>query len=190
MLRLAQPTDTDALLEIYGPYVRNTSLTFELETPSPAEFARRMDDYLRYAPWLLMECEGRVAGYAYASRHRERAGYQWSAECSIYLHDNFMGKGLAQPLYKALFEILSIQGFRNVYAVINLPNERSVRFHENMGFRYQFTFERVGYKLGQWKNVGWWMLQVNDYTSEPSPVIPFASLAGDDRVRTILQKYS
>lgn len=190
MLRLAQPTDTDALLEIYGPYVRNTSLTFELETPSPAEFARRMDDYLRYAPWLLMECEGRVAGYAYASRHRERAGYQWSAECSIYLHDDFMGKGLAEPLYKALFEILSIQGFRNVYAVINLPNERSVRFHENMGFLYQFTFERVGYKLGQWKNVGWWMLQVNDYTSEPSPVIPFASLAGDERVRAILQKYS
>lgn len=190
MLRLAQPTDTDALLEIYGPYVRNTSLTFELETPSPAEFARRMDDYLRYAPWLLMECEGRVAGYAYASRHRERAGYQWSAECSIYLHDDFMGKGLAEPLYKALFEILSIQGFRNVYAVINLPNERSVRFHENMGFRYQFTFERVGYKLGQWKNVGWWVLQVNDYTTEPSPVIPFASLAGDERVQAILQKYS
>ncbi len=190
MLRLAQPTDTDALLEIYGPYVRNTSLTFELETPSPAEFARRMDDYLRYAPWLSMECEGRVAGYAYASRHRERAGYQWSAECSIYLHDDFMGKGLAEPLYKALFEILSIQGFRNVYAVINLPNERSVRFHENMGFRYQFTFERVGYKLGQWKNVGWWVLQVNDYTTEPSPVIPFASLAGDERVQAILQKYS
>lgn len=190
MLRLAQPTDTDAILEIYAPYIRNTSLTFELETPSPADFARRIDNYLQYAPWLVIESEGRVAGYAYASRYRERAGYQWSVECSIYMHDEFMGKGLAEPLYRALFDLLTLQGFRNVYAVINLPNERSVRFHENLGFRYQFTFEKVGYKLGKWKNVGWWMLQVNEYTDEPNPIIPFTSLAGDDRVQSILQKYS
>ncbi len=57
----------------------------------------------------------------------------WKHRC-IYMMI-FMKAGMAQALYNALFEILKIQGFRNVYAVINLPNEKSVAFHEKMGFR-------------------------------------------------------
>lgn len=173
--RVASPSDASAMLDIYAPFVSDTSLTFELELPTVTAFAERIGNYLQRWPWLLAEENDRVAGYAYASQHRERAGYQWSVECSVYMHPDFQGTGVAKKLYQLLFNILKELGYRNVYAVINLPNDRSVAFHERLGFVYQFTFENVGYKLGRWKNVGWWMLQLNEYSEHPDPVKKFNS---------------
>jgi RimJ/RimL family protein N-acetyltransferase len=79
-------------------------------------------------------------------------------------------------LYSALFTILKKQGFMNVYAVINLPNDKSVALHERMGFTYFATYEKVGYKLGQWKNVGWWRLQLNEFINEPPAPFSFAAM--------------
>jgi L-amino acid N-acyltransferase YncA len=97
-------------------------------------------------------------------------------ETSVYLHDDFQNKGIGKALYRALFTILSKQGYRNVYAVINLPNEKSVAFHESMGFTWFATYENVGYKLGRWKNVGWWRLVLNDFDIEPAAPVPFKEL--------------
>ena len=187
-IRLARPEDASLVLDIYAPYVRDTSLSFELSVPTTEEMAARMAHYLQRWPWLVAEENGEVAGYAYASQYREREGYQWSVECSIYIHDAWMGSGIARQLYQRLFDLLKYQGYRNVYAVINLPNDRSVAFHERMGFRYQFTFEKVGYKLGQWKNVGWWLLTLNSYSDEPAKVLPFADICRDPVVTRILEK--
>lgn len=176
MIRLANPTDAAALLAIYAPYIRNTSITFETAIPAVGDFANRIRSYMENWPWLVFEQDEQVVGYAYASRYRDREAYQWSIECSIYIHDDYLRSGIASRLYKALFAILKIQGFTTVYAVINLPNERSVAFHEKMGFRYFATYENVGYKLGQWKNVGWWQLQLNDYSIEPPAPEKFTAL--------------
>lgn len=175
-IRLARPTDAAGILAIYAPYIANTSFTFETEIPSESEFANRIASYLVNWPWLVCEVDGQIAGYAYASRYRERVAYQWSIECSVYVHDDHHRSGIARALYTALFSILKKQGFRNVYAVINLPNERSVAFHESMGFHWFATYEQVGYKLGQWKNVGWWRLIINEFEQEPAPVISFSLL--------------
>lgn len=176
--RLARPDDAAGMLEIYAPYIRNTSITFETEVPAVEAFANRIATYLRDWPWLVMEAEGRIAGYAYASRYRERSAYQWSVECSVYIHEDHLRAGLARALYTALFHILKQLGYRNVYAVINLPNDRSVALHESMGFRWFATYEQVGYKLGQWKNVGWWRLVINEFGEEPEAVIPFEKMDG------------
>jgi len=175
-LRLAKPSDAEGILKIYAPYIESTSFTFETETPSVEAFAERINTYLIHWPWLVCEVDGKIAGYAYATRHRERTAYQWSVESSIYLDDNFQRTGIARALYTALFEILKIQGFRNVYAVINLPNDKSVAFHESQGFIYFATYEKVGYKLGKWKNVGWWKLSINDYGDEPAAPLKLADL--------------
>ena len=71
------------------------------------------------------------------------------------------------------------QGFRNVYAVINLPNDKSVTFHESCGFQYFATYEKVGYKLGKWKNVGWWRLTLNEFGDEPLAPLKFADMNKD-----------
>lgn len=175
-IRLAQPTDAAGILAIYAPFIANTSITFETEIPTEIEFANRIDSYLANWPWLVCEADGQIAGYAYASRYRERVAYQWSVECSVYIHDDFQQRGIARALYTGLFSILKKQGYRNVYAVINLPNERSVAFHESMGFNRFATYEKVGYKLGQWKNVGWWRLIINEFVHEPAPVVSFSLL--------------
>ncbi|MEO6612111.1 MAG: N-acetyltransferase family protein [Chitinophagaceae bacterium] len=176
VIRLAQPADATGILAIYAPYIETTSFTFETETPSVEEFAERIRTYLLTWPWLVCETGGMITGYAYATKYRERTAYQWCTESSVYIHDDHQRSGIARALYTALFEILKIQGFRNIYAVINLPNEKSVAFHESCGFEYFATYEKVGYKLGRWKNVGWWKLSMNDYDMEPTAPVKFSEL--------------
>ena len=175
-IRLARTSDAQGMLDIYSPFVSDTSITFETEIPSVDEFEQRISKYLDYCPWLVAEADGKIAGYAYANRYRERIAYQWSVECSVYIHPDFMRIGLASRLYTDLFDILRKQGFRNVYAVINLPNDRSVALHERLGFRYFATYEQVGYKLGQWKNVGWWRLILGEFGEEPEAPVAFGEL--------------
>lgn len=176
LLRLARPDDAEGILEIYRPYIEDTSFTFETETPTVESFQQRIASYLEHWPWLVYEVDGRIAGYAYGSKYRERTGYQWCVECSIYIHDDFLRAGIGRKLYSELFRILKLQGYRNVYAVINLPNDRSVKFHESMGFKWFATYEQVGYKLGRWKNVGWWRLAINEFGDEPEPPVDFSKL--------------
>ena len=132
MIRLATTDDSDPILKIYAPYIENTSYTFETEVPTIDSFKERISHYQENWPWLVCEIGGVVAGYAYGSRHRERVAYQWSVECSVYVHDNYQRRGVARALYTALINILKLQGFRNLYAVINLPNDKSVSFHEKV----------------------------------------------------------
>lgn len=173
-VRLANANDASSILAIYAPYVENTSFTFEAEVPAVETFRERIQSYLLNWPWLVCEINGTIAGYAYGAKYRERVGYQWCVESSVYVHDNFQRAGVAKALYSALIGILKLQGFRNLYAVINLPNERSVLFHESMGFEYFATYKNVGYKLGKWKNVGWWQLKLNDYSDEPAAPVKFS----------------
>jgi len=173
MIRTATASDAESILEIYSPYIENTSFTFETEVPTIDSFKERINSYLQSWPWLVCELDGVIAGYAYGGKHRERVAYQWSIESSVYVYDEYQGAGVAKALYTALIDILKLQGFRNLYAVINLPNDRSVAFHEKMGFEYFAVYKNVGYKSGKWKNVGWWQLQLNEYSLDPLPPVKF-----------------
>lgn len=178
-IRLAKEKDAAGILDIYSPYILKTSLTFETEVPELIAFEERINSYLKNWPWLVCDVDGKIAGYAYGTRYRERTAYQWCVEVSVYIHDDFKRAGVAKALYTTLIEILKRQGFRNAYAVINLPNDHSVSFHESCGFAYFASFERVGYKLGKWKNVGWWQLQLNHFTDEPISPVKFSDLEKD-----------
>ena len=175
-IRLATAADAAGMLEIYAPFVTDTSVTFETEVPDLLSFENRIRQYMAHCPWLVAEDNGKITGYAYAYRHRERTAYPWSVECSVYIHPDYLRMGLASRLYNALFPILRLQGFKNVYAVINLPNDRSVALHERLGFRYFATYEQVGYKLGKWKNVGWWRLILGEFGDDPAAPVPFGEL--------------
>jgi phosphinothricin acetyltransferase len=178
-IRLATIDDAEGILAIYTPYITDTSFTFEIDVPSLEDFQKRIADYLVHWPWLVCEVNGVIAGYAYGAKYRERTGYQWCVESSIYIHNDFLKQKAGKALYESLFDILKRQGYRNVYAVINLPNDRSVKFHEHCGFKYFATYENVGYKLGKWKNVGWWQLILNEYSIEPDPPVKFSELNKD-----------
>ncbi len=163
MIRISTVNDAEAFLDIYSPFILNSGITQETEIPRLEEFKKRIENTLANKPWLTAEINGKIAGYAYAGNHRERKGYQYCIEPSVYLHPDFYGRNIATALYDALFKILKLQGYVNAYAVITLPNERSVAFHEKFGFRYLTTFKNIGYKLNQWHDVGWWEYQINLY---------------------------
>jgi L-amino acid N-acyltransferase YncA len=169
-IRFADESDAEKMLSIYGPIVENTTISFETVPPSLEEFGGRIRKTIRETPWLVCETGGKFVGYAYASQHRERAAYQWSVDVSVYLAEEFRGQGHGRALYERLFQILRERGFFNAFAGIALPNDASCRLHENLGFKPIGVYRSVGYKLGDWIDVGWWQLVLKDYAVPPPPV--------------------
>lgn len=162
-VRFAEPErDAAALLRVYAPYIVETAITFETEIPAKADFETRVRDIGREFPYLVMEIDGEVAGYAYAHRQAERAAYAWNAELSIYLAKAWRHKGLGIPLYALLIELLTMQGYVNLYAVITAENEASMAMHRRMGFREIGLHERTGFKLGRWHDVAWMAMRTRE----------------------------
>ncbi len=156
-LRDASERDAQGIADIYNHYVRETIVTFEEEEVAPTEIAARLrDTNAAKLPWLVAEREGRILGYAYASRWNGRCAYRFSVEATVYLAPDATGGGVGSQLYKALFEELRQRAFHTVIGGISLPNPASVALHEKMGMTKVAHFSEVGYKFGQWIDVGYW----------------------------------
>lgn len=168
MIRLASPDDAAAVAGIYGPVVAETAISFEIDPPSTDEMAGRIASTLRFAPWLVWVRGGAVVGYAYATRHRERAAYRWAVDVGVYIGRDHRRSGIGRALYRSLFALLRLQGFYVAHAGIALPNAASVGLHESLGFRAVGVYRNVGYKQGAWRDVGWWQLALRDAEGEPS----------------------
>jgi phosphinothricin acetyltransferase len=181
MIRLARADDDAAVARIYDPVVARTAISFELDPPGPAEMRRRIVQVLAYAPWLVDERDGTVRGYAYASKHRERAAYQWSVDVAVYVDEAHRRSGVGKGLYEKLFRLLRLQGFYVAHAGVTLPNDASVGLHEAVGFRPVGIYRGVGYKLGAWRDVGWWQLELRDRAGEPSRPKTMEETANDPR---------
>jgi L-amino acid N-acyltransferase YncA len=166
-LRFATTDDAGEIAAIYAPIVRDTIISFEVDPPDAAEVRRRIAYTLEMFPWLVCERDGRVAGYAYASKHRDRLAYQWSVDVSCYVHPDERRRGIGQALYRALLAILKKQGFHSAFAGIALPNAASAALHESVGFERIATYREVGYKLGAWHDCGWWQARLGDPPANP-----------------------
>lgn len=173
-IRLAQPSDASAIRAIYAPSVQNTVISFELELPTLAEMERRIASTLQRAPWLVYADGGDLWGYAYASRHHERAAYQWSVDAAIYVREDRLRRGVGRALYTSLFALLRLQGFYAVHAGITLPNPGSVGLHQSFGFRPIGVYPAVGHKHGAWHDVGWWQLPLRERAGIAAPPVPLA----------------
>lgn len=155
-IRDGHPDDGAALAAIYGPHVENSWVSFETEAPDAAEMARRIAEYGQSHAWLVAERGGAILGYAYASPHRTRAAYATSADIAIYIADHARGQGAGRALYAALFDRLRARSIHAVFAGIALPNPASIALHEAMGMVPVGIYREVGWKLGGWRDVGWW----------------------------------
>lgn len=165
------------MLEIYRPHVVGSAVSFEWELPTLTEFQNRITEVLKEFPWIVMEdASGGILGYAYAAKYRTRLAYQWCVETSVYVREGQHRAGVGKALYQELLPILKRQGFTRAYAVIALPNEKSVKFHEALGFTYLCTYPKVGFKLGKWHDVGWWEKALNDFGIHPKTPISFTRL--------------
>ena len=186
-IRLAERQDVAAMLQIYAPFIKNTSISFEEEVPTEEAFWERVQAVLRKAPWLVCTFDGVVIAYAYAGSHRGRASYRWNRELSAYVHPDYRRRNIAGALYQVLFEGVVWQGYTNALAGIVLPNEASVKFHERVGFQLIGIYRRIGYKFGQYWDVGWWEKPLSPRELPPGNIKPLEELLASIHWKDIVQ---
>ncbi len=162
IVRDAQLADADRLLEIYAYYVEKTAILFEYDVPSPKSFQDRMKETEKKYPYLIVEKDGRIQGYAYVGAFVERAAYGWCSELTIYLDHHSRKCGLGRKLYEELENRLTKMGILNLYACIGYTQEEdeyltnnSAQFHAHMGFEQVGYFQKCGYKFGRWYDMIW-----------------------------------
>jgi L-amino acid N-acyltransferase YncA len=165
-IRDADPDGEDAraCAEIYAPYVSDTVISFEDLPPSAQEMRRRM---LAAYAWLLAVANGEVVGYAYGTRHRDRAAYRWAADVTVYIDAAHHRGGIGRALYSVLFERLRAGGMWTLCAGITQPNDASNALHRSMGFTSVGSFRRIGWKEGAWQDVLWLELDLRPGESGP-----------------------
>ena len=190
-LRVARPQDGPALLEIYRPYVEETAISFETETPTAEEFSRRIQRTLEKYPYLVAQRGGELLGYAYVGPFKEREAYQCSGELAIYLRRDCRGAGVGKKLYAALEALAAAQGLRNLYACIGWPqgdeslvSVNSAQFHRHLGYQLVGMFRRCGCKLGRWHHMVWMEKLLPGEQDAPRPVTPFPQL-GEELFRSL-----
>jgi phosphinothricin acetyltransferase len=152
LVRASVAEDVIPISLIYAYHVMHGTATFEITPPTPDEIARRraavLDEGL---PYLVAECDGVVAGYAYAGLYRPRPAYRYTIEDSIYIHPDHLRKGMGRRLLTELIRKCELGRWRQMIAVIgDSGNAPSIRLHEDAGFVPAGVFQSVGWKFGRW----------------------------------------
>jgi L-amino acid N-acyltransferase YncA len=186
MIRIARAEDAHAIHAIYAPTITDTAITFETELPGADAMRQRILTRLQQYPWLVWEENGQVLAYAYATRFRERAAYDWIAETSIYVHMDARRRGIARRLYEVLMDVMRLQGINQAVGVITMPGAVSVALHEALGFTPAGVWHKAGYKLGQWWDVGVWQKELQPPANPPVAVRVFSSLSGSEELQQLL----
>ena len=189
VIRFVEKTDAEEILDIYEPYIKETAVTAECETPALDEFRSRIQKTAAEYPYLVCLADGKVIGYAYAHRHMERAAYRWNAELSVYIDQAHFRRGIGKTLYRALLEILQLQNVRNVFGGVVTPNKNSEKLHENLGFIRAGVYHNTAYKCGAWHDVVWFEKSIGEYGLEPDEFIPIKKM-DENIIREILDRYS
>ncbi|MEO6968152.1 MAG: arsinothricin resistance N-acetyltransferase ArsN1 family B [Rhodanobacteraceae bacterium] len=158
MIRPATRDDAARICAIYNPYIDATTITFEEMHVPISDMSVRIENIIQTLPWLVVEQDGVVVGYANAMPWRTRAAYRYSAETTIYMDSAATGKGFGTWLYRALLAELIHRGLHRVIGGIALPNAASIALHQRLGFKKVAQFSEVGWKFGQWIDVGFWEL--------------------------------
>ncbi|MDR1506650.1 MAG: GNAT family N-acetyltransferase [Treponema sp.] len=158
MIRPVKKDDAKNIAGIYNYYVRETVATFEERPVSIGEMTGRITAIGAKYPWLVLEEDGDVVGYAYVNTWKEREAYRYAAELSIYLKTGLEGKGRGTELMKALLEAVKKTELHVLVAGTTLPNERSIALQKKFGFTKIAQFKEIGFKLGRRLDVEYWEL--------------------------------
>lgn len=179
VIRDALMNDAERILEIYAYYIKNTAITFEYEIPTLMEFQNRMRNTMKRYPYIVIEKDDIIGGYAYADSFVGRAAYNWSCELTVYLDHTMQKCGLGRKIYEALEEKLKDMGILNLYACIGYPRKKdeyldknSAEFHAHMGFIKVGEFHQCGYKFGHWYDMIWMEKIIGEHHSQQIPVRP------------------
>jgi phosphinothricin acetyltransferase len=160
--RAASARDAAACLEIYRPYVLNTAISWEIDVPTAAEMAARIDGLRATHAWLVLERDDQIVGFAYGQPLKRLPTFQWAAETGIYVDVDHHRAGGGRELYTQLLRRLAERGYRHVFAGITQPNDASNGLHRSVGFHDAGLYRQVAWKHGSWHDVAWMQLDLAD----------------------------
>ena len=158
MVRSATKNDAQQLVDIYNYYILNTTVTFEKTPITKEDMQSRVSNVQSKYPWLVLENDGVLVGYAYATDWKPRYAYRHSIECTVYLKDGESGNGYGSLLYAELIKQLKQLKVHTMIGGIAQPNPGSIALHEKFGFTKVAHFKEVGFKFEQWVDVAYWQL--------------------------------
>jgi phosphinothricin acetyltransferase len=155
LIRPSRDEDIAAIALIYRHHVLTGTGTFEIDPPTEADMASRRADVLaKGLPYLVVEEEGRLMGFAYCNWFKPRPAYRFSAEDSIYLAPNAHRKGLGKALLAELCARAERAGVRKFLAVIgDSANAASIGLHKSLGFSHVGVLQSCGWKFDHWLDV-------------------------------------
>ena len=191
-LRPVRREDAAVLVGIYRPYVEEKTASLEYDTPTVEEFTRRIESISAEFPYIVCEVDGELVGYSYAHRYKERFGYRFCAELTVYLKEGFTGKRLGTRLYSAVIELLGLMGYRNLYGIVTDPNPGSFALHKSLGFSETGREHLAGVKFGKWHDVVLFEKLIAPHeplTDDPRGLPLTLPELGRDRFAEILAKY-
>ena len=186
-IRTVHLSDAEAILKVYAPFITDTCISFEYVVPSVEEFAQRIASISAEYPYIVLEEEGEIVGYAYSHRYLERVAYSWDVEVTIYLAPKVQGKGLGVILYDALEKLMVLQNIKNLYSCITGDNVHSIEMHRSMGYELIGTFPKAGFKHDRWLDVVWMAKAIGEKENAPLPFVPFAEVKASD-VEKVLEE--
>lgn len=157
MIRKAELSDAGAIAGIYNRYIANSTATFETEPLTEEEMRERIASVYGHFPYFVYETqENRIAGYCYAHRWKEKAAYGRTLEATVYLAQEYTGKGIGRMLMEKLIRECRKDGYHALIACITEDNDASCALYSKLGFRQVSHFPEVGLKFGR-------LLGVKDY---------------------------
>lgn len=188
-IRQVQLSDAEQILKVYAPFITDTCISFEYVVPSVEEFTQRIASISAEYPYIVLEEDGVIVGYAYAHRYLERVAYSWDVEVTIYLAPRVQGKGLGVILYGALEKLLALQNIKNLYSCITGDNVHSIEMHRSMGYELIGTFPKAGFKHDRWLDVVWMAKTIGEKENAPLPLVLFSEMQASV-VEKVLQVFN
>lgn len=159
MIRKVKLTDAENIVNIYNYYIKETTVTFEIEELTIKDMEMRIKKTLDSGyPFIVYEEDGKIKGYAYVKKWRERASYKNTLETSVYVDNNMKNNGIGRILYKALIKECKDIGVHVLIGVLSDTNFISKKFHENIGFKKTGHFREVANKFNKFIDVEFWSL--------------------------------
>ncbi|NCB34033.1 MAG: N-acetyltransferase family protein [Erysipelotrichia bacterium] len=176
MIRMIREDDYFACWWWYNWYIAHTNVSFETEALQFDDFKKRIESIRIRYPWIVLQEDNDLRGYAYLEPFNERAAYDWTCGLSIYVAPDMNHHGYGRQLMKAILDLAKLDGYRNVISIITDTNEASIQFHHAFGFESLGAFPASGYKNNQWLGVHYYGKVLNptlDAMPVPKNLDPF-----------------
>lgn len=162
-VRYGTEKDVPAILSIINHEILNSTSVYDYEVKSLDEQLNWFNDRRENGfPVIVAIIDGEVAGYGSYGAFRQKTGYKFCVEHSVYVHESARGKGLGKILIKELISIAKSSGMHTMVAGIDSQNKGSILFHEQFGFTIVGSFKEVGYKFNTWLDVTFMQLIITD----------------------------